>query len=156
MIIEHSNVKKMMLTELDRLDPISVIAENFDEGQGKITITCYGKSWTAYWGAMGEQTISEFFRTADNQYLMGYLSPSTDSKIYDEDKIEELAKKKGLYVERDDPWNDYDFMEELYGNDRMEWGDSLPKKPNHEYEYICRIIDAVKSALEIEANSIAA
>ena len=50
---ESMQVIKIILTDLDRLDPVTVIAEDIEQGIGEITITCYGKAWTAYWGGMG-------------------------------------------------------------------------------------------------------
>jgi len=42
MKIESTQVTKLVLTELVRLDPICVIVEDLGKSQGKITITCYG------------------------------------------------------------------------------------------------------------------
>ena len=69
------------------LDEITVYLEDYDPGQGKITITCYGKSWTAFWGSMGE-TIEKFFLRVDNGYLSKNLS-TIDSSIKDFGKISE-------------------------------------------------------------------
>lgn len=41
-----------------------------------------------------------------------------------------------------------EFMEETFGE---EWWHQLPEKPNHEYLYLCRIINAVKDGLRMQA-----
>lgn len=75
MEIEISQSVKIRLSGLERLDPIEVLVDDYEPGKGKITITCYGKAWTASWFAMSDQTISQFFRRCGNDYLIGYLSP---------------------------------------------------------------------------------
>jgi len=147
MDIENINITKLRLTNIERLDPIDVYPENFGKGQGQITITCYGKAWTAYWGGMGDQDINEFFCSCDEHYIAKNLS-DIKAEVYDIEKIREDAEKKGVECYRDDPWNDYEFLNAMYGGDMMDWHDSLPKESNHEYEYLCRIIKAVQSALK--------
>ena len=48
MKLETSTVTKLQLTELNNLDPISVILENYEPGKGKIIIECCGKSWSSF------------------------------------------------------------------------------------------------------------
>lgn len=59
----------MLIKDYSGLDPVSVFLEDFESGKGKITIECYGKYWSAYWGAMGERTISEFFSSCSDNKL---------------------------------------------------------------------------------------
>lgn len=146
MKIEKSKVVKLKLTGLERLDPVSVIIEDIGEGHGKIYIECFGKAWSAYWCAMGDQNISEFFCSCDEHYIAKNLS-NIDSEAYDIDAIKAAAKEKGIDCWRDDPWNDYEFLTAMYGSDPIDWRDSLPKEPNPEYEYLCRIIKAVQAGL---------
>ena len=148
MKIQKTTVEKITLTELDGLDPVAVIAEDIKPRHGKITITCYGKSWTAYWDGIGDKNIAQFFCSCNNSYLMGRLSPETDSSIPDIDGFKTLAESKDVFFYRDDPWNDWDLMCELFGNDPVDWGDRMPKTVNPEYQYVCRIIDAVKEGLQ--------
>ncbi len=148
MIILTSKVTKLLLTELDRLDPVTVIAEDIGPSQGKITIDCYGQSWTAYWGGMGKRNIQEFFCSCDEHYIAKNLS-SIPSDVYDVDTLREQADKKGVvYSCRDEPWNDYDFMDAMYGGDAYNRVDSLPKMVNPEYDYLCRIIKTVQGAFK--------
>jgi hypothetical protein len=55
------------------LDPIHAFWMNVGPGQGYVTLICYGNAWTAYFGAMGANTIQEFFRRADVGYLTSKL-----------------------------------------------------------------------------------
>ena len=149
MNINKKQITIIKLTELDRLDPVNVVIEDFKLGQGQIIITCYGKAWTSYWGAMGNQTISQFFCSCDEHYIAKNIG-DIKSEIYDIDQIRDDAENKNIECYRDDPWNDYEFLNVMYGGDMVDWHDSLPKKSNHEYEYLCRIIKAVQKALKHE------
>jgi len=149
MKIEKSSITKILITDIDRLDPVSVYAEDLGPHQGKITITCYGKAWTAYWSGMGDLTISEFFVSCDEHYIANKLS-DINSESFDIDAIRKDAEEKGVECWRDDPWNDYEFMKDMYGPDMVDWSDKLPKKTNHEYEYLCRIIKAVQYAFRVK------
>lgn len=148
MHIEKNEITKLRLTDLDRLDPVCVFAEDFGPGQGQITITCFGKAWTSYWGGMGDRNIAEFFCDCDEHYIAKKLS-DIDSETYDIDAIRAEAKKIGVDCWRDDPWNDYEFLSEMYGHEPTVWYYYLPKMPNPDYEYLCRIIVAVQSALKV-------
>jgi len=140
-----SQVTKLVLTDLDRLDPVSVITEDFGSERGKIIIECYGKAWTAYWGSMGCNSVAIFFYESNEHYLAGKLS-NIDDHVYDIDAIRESAEEKGIECWRDDPWHDHEFLHAMYGPDMTEWHNSLPKKSNSDYLYLCRIIKAVQEA----------
>ena len=51
------------------LDPIQVFWNNLEPSEGSVTITCWGCAWTAYFRAMNDQTIQQFFAAADVYYL---------------------------------------------------------------------------------------
>jgi len=146
MKVTESEVKKLVISEVDSLDPITVFLEDWnDNRQGKITITCYSKSWSSYWGGMGAPLV-EFFCSCDEHYIAKNLS-DIDSEVFDADKINEDAEKIGKNWGRDEPWNDWDLMAELYGSDMCDWHYKIPKKSNYEYDYLCRIIKTVQEAL---------
>ncbi|AUR89287.1 hypothetical protein NVP1121O_259 [Vibrio phage 1.121.O._10N.286.46.C4] len=73
MKIEESMVRKLTITEVPALDPISVVIEEYEVGQAKVIIQCYDKSWNAYWGSMGG-TLSEFFSRTNVPYLVNNFS----------------------------------------------------------------------------------
>lgn len=68
-MIRSLTVESVEIYGIERLDPIDVYWEDFGEQRGRVTITCWGEAWTAYWGAMGEATIREFFLRADDDYI---------------------------------------------------------------------------------------
>ncbi|MEW4983093.1 MAG: hypothetical protein AB1Y26_07660 [Cycloclasticus sp.] len=150
MKIESTQITKLTLSDLDNLDPVSVIAEDIANGRGKISFECYGKAFSAYWGGMGDNTIAEFFCSCDEHYIASNVS-GMDSEVYDIDAIRKAAEEKGIECHRDDPWNDYEFMDAMYGGDMSDWHYNLPRMPNHEYEYLCRIIKAVQVGLTEQA-----
>jgi len=156
------------LAEFDshHLDSIDVMLENDGPGQGRITITCYGKAWTSYWGAMGkDKTIAEFFCSCDRWYLAGNLDSSLQEKITDKDALVEEAKKGVIQRRRDldldehdarRAYDDIDGMsgEELYENHDLlsdafgtEWYFDLPQTLNPDHEYLQKIIMVVKVVL---------
>lgn len=166
MKIEHQVKKSFRITEVDRVDLIEVVTEDMEPGKGKIIITCFGKAWTAYWGGMNGGTVSEFIRRCDNDYLMGYFAPTMNSTIDAvEDDLEKVAKKRIFKLRRNDDVTKAEARElyemasdELHcapGNEKAmcaifgeEWWMDTPQVDNHEYIYVCRIIDAVRDAFK--------
>ena len=168
MKIETSKVTRLRLTELTSLDPVEVIADNIAEHKGKVTITCYGQSWTAYWGSTGCDSVEEFFCSAGNDYLIGCLSPMLTSRIQDKDADSDFIKSKILKARRageltkdeahslwwDADCADRDSITFGYPSDLKEfmgedpWHLDWPTAPNHDYIYLSRICDAVKSAFQ--------
>ena len=69
MKVVESNVKSYKVTELENLDPITIMVEDFGEGRAEVTIKIYGESWTSYWGSMGG-SVKEFFTRTNVQYLV--------------------------------------------------------------------------------------
>ena len=140
MKVKSKEVRKLVFTELDRLDPVTVIIDDIASGQGSITICCFGKAWTSYWGAMGNGDVTDFFLDSDEHYLAKNLS-SVDASVIDYDSISEKISQEVdvttlmLHVTE---------VIEAYGDD---WPDCLPTKKNHEYQYLCRIIKAVQQGL---------
>jgi hypothetical protein len=65
------NVEAVEISGVPALDPIQVFWSDLEPGKGSVTITCFGAAWTAYFGAMGENTtIRDFFARADTGYLV--------------------------------------------------------------------------------------
>ncbi len=106
MKIETSTVTKMVISDVPRLDPITVFLEDFGrrdcpiEGnpgyqtaQGKITINCWDKSWNAYWGGMRPCTVAQFVTTCDSGYVLNCLSRGLDSTRFSGNALKALAAK---------------------------------------------------------------
>lgn len=170
MNIRTETVKKLVVTNITGLDPLSIYLEDYGLGRGKLVITCDGESWTRYWGAMGENcALVDFIIGCDNSYLAKKLS-TVPSMIDNPDLLISDMKKKIIEARKCDDFNskdarkyfdeveDYeDRPDEMMGNHDLlyaiygdEWWCCLPKEPNPQYEYLCRIINAVKEALSID------
>ena len=90
MKIEESLMKQIKVSDLERLDPITIIVEDIAEGKANVTIKCFDKSWTSYWGAMGGD-VKDFFSRVN----VGYLVNCFDRGIHeetDEKDVDEMAK----------------------------------------------------------------
>jgi hypothetical protein len=169
MEVTESTVKKLCIKKADELDNIAVYLEDFDIGQGKIVIECYGKSWSSCWFAMGNKTMAEFFKTADVEYLAGKLAPEIERMILDESE-EALAKtmkahiiemrKKGEMNKKDAKYFWTDIERYMNGDginnnqsllsrvfDTELFHDQLFTIENPHYVYLAKIIQAVKDGL---------
>lgn len=73
MIIKHGSCKLMEIIDAHGLDSITVFWQDFSPGCGEITVVCYGRAWTAYFGAMSGKTIKEFVDMAGIDYLVNKM-----------------------------------------------------------------------------------
>ncbi|NNS63428.1 hypothetical protein [Escherichia coli] len=171
MKIEKMDVLSFTISEVERLDPVRVMIENYEPGKGRITITCFGKAWTGAWFAMGGDTVQEFIKRVSNGYLIGYFDPQLQSTV-DDDNDANLAFVKGEIIklrraqeidfdEARKMWEEAESAEnvkanccdflvggkllELFGDDP--WYAGWPMVPNHEYKYLERIVSAVRDGL---------
>ncbi len=140
-VINMLTVEKYCLSNLKALDPVFFTLENFGSGQGKITIDCYGKAWSGYFGSMGTDCIADFLSGCDEFYVAGKLSDESSS-IVDYDKLSEVI---GESVERETLILYSDKMTAEYGPD---WMIDLPTTENPEYAYLLRIVRAVLDAIK--------
>lgn len=69
MKIEIGNIKQIKISDVEGLDPIRVMVEEYGHGEAKVIIDCYGQSWSSYWGSMGG-TLREFFTRTNVDYLL--------------------------------------------------------------------------------------
>ena len=177
MKITETKVQSLEITGVERLDPVRVVIENYEPGKGRITITCYGKAWTAAWFAMGGDTVQAFFIRVSNDYLIGCFAPMMNSEVDDDNEANlEFVKAEICKLRRsgeiDDAkardmwesaecsddvkadccsWSNGSVLLDLLGDDPYyaKW----PTVPNHEYQYLERILDAVREALkQVEAK----
>jgi len=149
MNITKQEIQKIRIENARSLDPIDVYLEDVGAGQGKITMTCYGESWCAYWGGMGERNIAQFFCSCDEHYIANRMSAISSSMV-DIDKIRDDAREIDPLLAYEVPdvinSNDSDLIVKIYGGNM--WDISLPEKPNPKYQYLCKIILAVQAALK--------
>ena len=180
--VESSTCTKLVITGATNLDPITVFLEDLAPCRGKITISCWSKSWTAYWGGMWDGlNIGQFFCELNTSYIIGYCDQAMKSQqfsgealakkaqrivlkerrlfCYDQDEARELFDEAEDL--RDSPSIDHlhgahgELMTKLFGD---EWwhltNDST--EPNPDYIYLERIILAVQQALRQEQHQEAA
>ena len=166
MKIESSRVQKLYLTEVDKLDPITIYLEDFGPGQGKITIECWGQSWTSFWGSMGDGWgVTRFFLSCDNHYLSKNLSRISSTVNLEGDELtqalktiickdrreQELTKKEAR-----DRWTELEisFRDEdrLWAAIGPEFWHRTPTTTNPDWEYLQRIINATKEGLQMAVD----
>ena len=166
MKISQNQVTKLTISDVPNLDAVDVIVEDFGPGQGEITITCFGEAWSYYWSHMGEDTkLTDFFLKASTPYIVGKLKVGISATIDNDDseELEILLKKEIIRMRRCNDlsadqarefYNDAagvewgergDICSQVFGD---EWWERTPKKPNPDYEHLCRIIQTVKEAFE--------
>ncbi|CAM2804365.1 hypothetical protein [Vibrio diazotrophicus] len=167
MKIETLETVTLTMSNVDGMDPITVHLENYAPGKGGITIECYGEVWSSKWPAMSGRRIEQFFVDCDEHYLAGKLS-SISSEVNDFERFTDIVKEKLLMIRR---YNEIDKREarELFDEipERFEshshcvhfsnllcrvigyeWWYAVPSKPNHNYEYLTKLITTVQSGLK--------
>lgn len=73
-------VTRHYIEDVPGLDPITVFLEDFQPGVGRLTVVCYGKSWTAFWGGMGDCDLRGFMSVVNENYLTDKLSIGKEKK----------------------------------------------------------------------------
>lgn len=153
MTTTKTQTETYILTDLDRLDPVTVYVTNYAPGQGKMVIECYCDSWAVYWGGMGRATLQEFLLSCNNDYILSKLLKKT--RQTDFDKINDIAHNRGfsLSVTSDvEIAMQAEDMRECFG---PEWYMDLPTCITHEYEYVGRILNSIKAAFSDELQQAA-
>ncbi|WP_426201088.1 hypothetical protein [Pseudomonas sp. TWP3-1] len=174
--VERSTVTKLVITGAQNLDPITVFLEDLAPSKGKITVSCWGKSWAAYWGGMWDgHTIAQSFCELNTSYIIGYFDQNIRSRQFSGDALANEAQRLVLkdrrrfgYTSdearemfdaaedlREPPSIDHlhgalsELMTKLFGD---EWWHmtSDATEPNPDYAYLERIILAVQQALRQE------
>ena len=151
MNINKLQTEAYFLTDIDRLDPVTVYVTNSEAGRGKIVIECFGSAWAGYWGGMGVKTVQQFLLCSDNEYLLGCLLKNTRETDFDE--INDLAEKTGFSIcvtsDVEIAMQESD-MRACFGPD---WMMELPQCRTVEYDYLGRILNAIKDAFSEEVDS---
>ncbi|WP_323065977.1 hypothetical protein [Aeromonas jandaei] len=167
MQVSVTHIAKIVLPKLAWLNPVTIYLENPHPGRGKITIECFRQSWSYSWSSMDGRRIEEFFISCDDEYLATCLStcsshiPVTEPSvlcaylrkmIIQQRRAGELEKKNARRF-----WDESDTItltsnycsntELMYGVLGDDWWLSLPQKENPDYNYLVRIIQAVREGL---------
>ena len=179
MKITQSTVVKLTLTDMDDLDPVTVVVEDICKGKGKIIIECFGKSWSAYWGGMGTRTLSEFFVSCYDEYLVNNLAPRLVKYEPDYDQFRQEMRLKVCEMRREsaisknlarelysvEEWDEYvsDNPYEPISNpcsvcdsefDELDFdGFDVPERVTSDYQYLLRIVGAVKEAFRSTSSA---
>lgn len=155
MKIEKKQTETYVITGFGDLDAVTVYVTNYKPGQGKLVIECYGEAWAHYWGAMGDRTLQEFVLKAENEYLSMKLIRG-DTRQTDFEEINDQAHKRGfpnLCVTSDvEVAMEASEMSRCFGPD---WYMDLPRCHTTEYEYLSRILTAIKAAFHAEIRKAA-
>lgn len=132
--VVQSEIKELIITGADNLDPITVILKDISKGKGKIIVECYGKSWSAYWGGMGNNTIAEFFSGCDSEYIIGYFSPHMKRFEFDAEAFR-LEAQKAIVRHRRNNWSERAVAREVY--DLEDWSEYMPEHTYDEFKKPC-------------------
>lgn len=166
--VEKINVLAFTITGADRLDPVRVMIENIEPGRGLLTITCFGESWNAFWGSMAGDSVQGFIARVSNDYLVGCLTPQLRSTVDDDNeaniafvKSEIIKLRRQWEIDADkarELWDEADSADDvkdlcccgglgevLFGCEP--WHADWPRVPNHKYQYLERILNAVREGL---------
>ncbi|MBJ7539848.1 hypothetical protein [Marinomonas transparens] len=175
MEIVEAPARILKISGVENLDLITVYLENFELGKGKITIECYGESWSSYWPAMGG-IIEEFFMRISEDYAAANLQYMNTAIFDDEATKKEISKeiikarKCGDLTSREardgidtikhfERMNDYidsrNYALSLILGDEP-WHYDFKERPNPKYVYLCRVIRTVQQALKQITESKAA
>lgn len=169
--VEKVDVLAFIITGIERLDPVRVMIENIEPGRGLVTITCFGESWNSYWGGMSGGTVQEFIKSVSNDYLIGCFDRQLQSTTDDDNDVNlQFVKTEILRRRRQDEfyslearemWREAEAADDvkasccdyaignplhcLFGDEP--WYANWPTVPNPKYEYLVRIINAVRDGL---------
>ena len=174
--IEHSVATKLVITGAPGLDPITVFLEDLAPCKGKITVNCWGKSWTAYWGGVWDGlNIGQFFCVLNTSYIIGYFDQAMRSRQFSGDALANKAQTALLKDRRQGQLDQgearelfdeaevireassihylagahYPLMKKLFGDEWRHFADDATE-PNPDYDYLERIILTVQQALRQE------
>ena len=97
--VERLTVTKLVITGAPNLDPITVFLEDLAPCNGKITVSCSGKSWMAYWGGIWDGlSIGQFFCELNTSYIIGYFDQAMNSRQFNGEalanKVQRLVLKE--------------------------------------------------------------
>lgn len=180
--VERSTVTKLVITGAPRLDPITVFLEDLAPCKGKITISCWGKSWTAYWGGIWDGlNIGQFFCELNTGYIIGYFDQLMSSRRFSGEALSDKARREIVQMRRDRDLDESDardlydeaediryvssieelggahpqLMRKVFGDEWWHLSDDATER-NPDWDYLERIIHAVQQALRQEQQQVAA
>jgi hypothetical protein len=92
-IVQQILIQKLVISQVQGLDPINVFIEDLGPGSGTLTLTCHDRSWTTGWNAMGDtHTVARFIGRCDNDYLVNCLSRGLSATRFSGDALAKHAR----------------------------------------------------------------
>lgn len=71
-------------------DPVTVYMQDLGESEGEMTVICWGRAWSGYWGYMGKgYDLRRFVLSSSSEYLAGKMVQReiiTSSKMLERDQ----------------------------------------------------------------------
>ena len=67
-------VEKITVPAIQGLDPVYAYFDDIAAGEGRVILICWDMAYTAYWGAIGNCTVKEFFSGCGADYIAGRMS----------------------------------------------------------------------------------
>ncbi|BCE02954.1 hypothetical protein [Marinicellulosiphila megalodicopiae] len=131
MNIVDTAIRSLKITGVERLDPVSVYIEGYVQGKGKLTVECFGKSWSAFWGAIGKKTVEEFILSSDICYLANSLWDHSKEQYEDDLTGVTQYVRKTIIERRREEFVCRDTARAIY--DIEDWEYSMPQHPYDEF-----------------------
>jgi len=97
MIITPTTVNQLDIIGAHNLDRIKVLWEDVEPGKGYLTIICWGRAWTAYWGGMGGE-VRQFVPTCNAGYIVENLVRNMAPRLVRNKKREEAYLERIVVV----------------------------------------------------------
>lgn len=70
-----AEVQAFRIFDIPKTDPVFVVLHDMGAGTGRLVVECFGKAWSAYWGAMGDRRLRQFITDCGTDYIVNRLSP---------------------------------------------------------------------------------
>jgi len=109
----------LIAPDIPGLDNIQVFFVDFCTGNGQVVLSSYGRAWSAYFNAIGDKTIKQFFLEASAEYLTGKLARMNSNKAETVNlrRLVETAKETIVTAEASDLLADNPFLvDSIYGS----------------------------------------
>lgn len=173
MKITQSIITKLEISDVPGLDPVRAYIDDIEPGHGRLTVECWGSSWSTYFGGLPEGSdLSDFVISHDSHYIANRMMVSgesdyeVDSDAYIAKLRKEVISKRRMHEFSQDEARDafesignmeftenigqlhaheIQLVEELMGD---EWWRALPTRTTARYNYLHRIVEAVQAGLK--------
>lgn len=147
MKIEEYETKTYKLTDVEKLDPITIFVKNTLRGNsnfGEITVRCWDKAWHATFDSIGNSTVEEYISRRDKEYLQENLHSFHEPFDYDR-----ISKDIDQCIANDfEVGIHFKTICQFYG-ESLDPPYNIPRKPCTDQVYLTRISQAVIGAMKI-------